>query len=353
MRGGETMNKIKKGFTLLELIIVMAIFSILMVGVMALIKPVSNMFKNTAISEKTYSYANNVQQYLQTKLEYAEDVYVGTSSKMGLTSDGVANNEEIAKLVEKFRLNHFEETVLTHDQGNTLEYINGKIHVVRLVNKDGTDSQGNAVRKGQITHRVYDFNSKSDAKIADDTVVDEVAELNPAYLSGRDAAYDFSYTLGGTAKLKTVTPTDDKGDPISSKETFKALDMDINDNPINISHSTLSLSIVLNKRTGGIIDVPEKAPNKAYKAFATPCALQIINLPLTNISNRCGRLTADDNTFGLKRPRKPDPSDPSAILHVQYDGESGYGYYQKDADEYVNFDDDIYFIYCFTDEIES
>lgn len=352
MRGGETMNKIKKGFTLLELIIVMAIFSILMVGVMALIKPVSNMFKNTAISEKTYSYANNIQQYLQTKLEYAEDVYVGTSSNMGLTSDGVANNEKIAQLVEDFRFKHFEETVLTHDQGNTLEYINGKIHVVRLVNKDGTDSHGNDVKKGQITHRVYDFNSKSDAKIADDTVVDEVAELNPAFLTGRDAAYDFNYSLG-SGNLKTVTPTDAMGDPISTKETYKALEKDINDDLINISHSTLSLSIVLNKRSGGTIDVPAKDPLKAYKAFATPCALQIVNLPLTNISNRCGRLTADDNTYGLKRPRKPDPSDASAILHVQYDGEAGYGYNQKDADDQVNFDDDIYFIYCFTDEIES
>ena len=47
-------KSIKKGFTLVELIVVMAIFSILMVGVMSLITPVSNMFKSTAISEKTY-----------------------------------------------------------------------------------------------------------------------------------------------------------------------------------------------------------------------------------------------------------------------------------------------------------
>jgi prepilin-type N-terminal cleavage/methylation domain-containing protein len=348
MCGGETMNKIKKGFTLIELIIVMAIFSILMVGVMALIKPVSNMFKNTAISEKTYSYANNVQQYLQTKLEYAEDVYVGTSSDMGLTSDGVANNEKIAKLVEKLRVDSFEEAVLTHDQGNTLEYINGKIHVVRLVNKDGKDSRGKDVRKGQITHRVYDFNSKSDAKIADDTVVDEVAELNPAFLSGRDAAYDFNYSLG-SGNLKTVTPTDDVGKSISTKETYKALDKDIKDDPINITHSTLSLSIVLNKRTGGTIDVPAYGENKAYKAFATPCALQIVNLPLTNISNRCGRFTDDDKTYGLKRPIKDVKN---GSVRLQADGEPSWGF-TKNADDQVNFDDDIYFIYCFTDEIES
>ena len=48
-------RKVKKGFTLVELIVVMAIFSILMVGVMAITKPVSAIFRNTSISEKTYS----------------------------------------------------------------------------------------------------------------------------------------------------------------------------------------------------------------------------------------------------------------------------------------------------------
>lgn len=343
------MNKIKKGFTLLELIIVMAIFSILMVGVMALIKPVSNMFKNSAISEKTYSYANNVQQYLQTKLEYAEDVYVGTSSKMGLTSDGAANNEEIAKLVEKFRYTHFAEAVLTHDGGNSIEYINGKIHVIRLVNSDGTDSNGDPVRKGQITHRVYDFNSNKDAKIPNDIVVDEVAELNPAYLSGRDAAYDFNYALGNS-KLKKVTPTDVNGDPVKTKEEYMALDNDIQDKEIkDITHSTLALSIVLNKRSGGIIEVPAKDSINAYTAFATPCALQIVNLPLTNISNRCGRLTDDDKTYGLPRPIKNN----AGKVVLPADGETGIGYDKSAVDKQINFDDDIYFIYCFTDEIES
>ncbi len=342
------MNKIKKGFTLLELIIVMAIFSILMVGVMALIKPVSNMFKNTAISEKTYSYANNVQQYLQSKLEYAEDVYVGTSSKMTLTSDGEANNAAIAKLVEDFRFSHFADVVLTHDKGDTTEYVNGKIHVIRLVNNDGTDSHGDPVRKGQITHRVYNFNSETDAKIAEDTVVDEVAELNPAFLTGRDAAYDFNYALGAS-NLKTVTPTDDKGKAISTKETFKALDKDMEDLKTGISPSTLSLSIVLNKRTGGTIDVPAYGEYGEYKAFATPCALQIVNLPLTNISNRCGRLSDGKNTFGLARPKRPK----GGSVAIQASGETGKGYTQEDVDDEVNFDDDIYFIYCFTDEIES
>jgi len=70
------MNKIKKGFTLIELIIVMAIFSILLLATMALTRPVSRMFSKTSLQEKTYSYANNIQEYLQGALEYSDSLYV-------------------------------------------------------------------------------------------------------------------------------------------------------------------------------------------------------------------------------------------------------------------------------------
>ena len=343
-------KSIKKGFTLVELIVVMGIFSILMVGVMSLIGPVSNMFKSTAISEKTYAYANNVQQYLQTKLEYSESVYIGSSAKMGLTNDGVANNEKIAELVENFRYKHFADTITTTDGGDTLTYLNGKIHVIRMVNSDGTLSNGDPVKKGQITHRVYDFNSKADAKIELDTVVDEVPELNAAFLDARDAAYDFSYTMGA-GTLITHTPTDDSGKAIDTKERYKVVDKDLGNKLTDISSSNLTFSIVLNKKAGGFIDC--KGSNAAgeyeYRAFAAPCAIQVMNLPLTNFVHRCGRV--GDAGTGLQRPRLR----PTAKLGIeeQTPAEAGDGCTVSSLDTNFDFTQDIYFIYCYTDEIDS
>jgi prepilin-type N-terminal cleavage/methylation domain-containing protein len=52
------MDKMKKsvlkGFTLVELMVVMAIFSVLMAAALALTTPVSRMYKYTALAEKTY-----------------------------------------------------------------------------------------------------------------------------------------------------------------------------------------------------------------------------------------------------------------------------------------------------------
>ena len=299
-------KKVKKGFTLLELIVVMAIFSILMVGVMALVTPVSNMFKSAAMSEKTYSYANNVQQYLQTKLEYAEDVYIGTSAKMGLTEDGAANDAKLAELVEKFRISHFKEVVKTDDGGSTIDYVNGKIQVVRLVNKDGKLRNGDPVKKGQITRRVYDFNSAEDQTIKADADVEEVAELNPAFLDANDAAYDFSYVLGAgdlvakkKSDLKPIVAND-----LKAKEDYKVLDNDYNNNFTLINSTNLSLTILLNKKAAGFAECQGTgdAGTFNYRAFATPCSIQIVNLPLTNIAYRSKRNPSVAK--GLQRPCK-------------------------------------------------
>jgi prepilin-type N-terminal cleavage/methylation domain-containing protein len=351
MRGGETMNKIKKGFTLLELIIVMAIFSILMVGVMALIKPVSNMFKSASISEKTYSYANNVQQYLQTKLEYAENVYVGTADKMGLTEDGAANDEKLAEYVEKFRTDYFNEVVKSPDGGSTIEYVNGKIHVVRLVNKDGTLRDGTPVKKGQITHRVYNFNSKESSKIGADADVEEVAELNHVFLDARDAAYDFSYVLGVQKLIgksqSSLSPVN--SDDLKDNEEYKVLENDYTNAYKDFNSNGLSLTVVLNKRSGGTVECEgsDGAGNFSYKAFATPCTVQIVNLPLTNIAQRSNH--GEVKAIGITRPYKED-----GVVKMQ-----GVGIFkpkeafQNITNNIVDLDHDIYFIYCFTDEIES
>lgn len=65
------MKKIK-GFTLIELIIVMAIFSGIAVGAMAMIKPAMKLFNNTAEFEKANADADNVKRYIEDNLRYAD-----------------------------------------------------------------------------------------------------------------------------------------------------------------------------------------------------------------------------------------------------------------------------------------
>lgn len=66
------MRKRLKGFTLIELIIVMAIFGVIMAAAIGLMSPVSKMFKSTASYEQTRSAVDNIQRYLSGTLRYAD-----------------------------------------------------------------------------------------------------------------------------------------------------------------------------------------------------------------------------------------------------------------------------------------
>ncbi|WP_028517992.1 type II secretion system protein [Ruminococcus flavefaciens] len=340
-------KRIKKGFTLVELIVVMAIFSILMVAVMALTGPVQRLFQKTALAEKTYSYANNIQLYLQGKLEYAEDVYVGTTDKLDFNGVNGVDDEDIAKLVETFRKEHFENTV-TYD-GNKANYMKGNIHVIKLCNSDTKLKSGEEVPRGQIIHRVYGFTSN--IPISSTSAYTETADLNKAFFDAVDSVYNYNYALGSSnLKVVKMPPDSDLDDAAKAKidrdVVYRALDKDIEDSPTGISATTLAVSIVLDKKDTGSIDIPAFGSQKACRAFASPVSVQIANLPLTNIAIRENHSSSPK---GVKRPMMEAEGDP---VKLQGDGAVGYAVScDKYASSTFDFQNDIYFVYAYTDEM--
>ena len=350
-------RKVKKGFTLVELIVVMAIFSILMVGVMAITKPVSAIFRNTSISEKTYSYANNIQTYLQGKLEYSENLIVTTTSNMDIDGDGDVDDADIAGWAERYRASHYQPTFGTPPvqmsavgyNGHDVVYLKGKVHVLRLLNNDDTTLN---LKRGEITHRVFDFDTKTPiATLAPYPA--EKSELNPAFFDAQDSAYNFSYALG--ASNLTVVPTPTGGD---SNEIYRALDKDYENDNSGINANKLDLTIVLDKKTGGSVDETrvKNSSTFSYRAFRSPVAIQIANLPLTNIAARNRRIATP---VGVARPlfnnstKVVTEADPSDAVQCGKGFAWGDQYFSNTVlPPKVDFDDDIYFIYSYTDEIE-
>lgn len=70
------MKKRLKGFTLIELIIVLAIFSVIMVGALSLVDPVSKINSRAKVNENSYAYVDNIQNYLQDSLEFSDHLWV-------------------------------------------------------------------------------------------------------------------------------------------------------------------------------------------------------------------------------------------------------------------------------------
>jgi prepilin-type N-terminal cleavage/methylation domain-containing protein len=339
MTGGADMNrKTKKGFTLIELIIVMAIFSILLLGAMMITQPVTRMYRNTTLSEKTYAYANNIQTYVQGRLEYAEDMEVATSDNLDLDSNGKFEETDLAIWAENFRKAHWDQTVGYN--GKDVVPLKGSIHIMRLLNNaDGT------IPQGQITDRVYEF--KSDQTIPTSDKPTQELMLNDAFFTSKDSAYNFSYALGSTTLVPVATPS---GASDSKGEIYRALANDKDNKSADIGVLKLALTIVLDKKTGGSIDV--NAGSYSYRAFADPVAIQIATLPLTNISHRSNHTT---NAKGLPRPYK-DPATNDIFVQAEGAGSlgsSGIAYDDLLATKTIDFNNDIYFIYAYTDEIRN
>ena len=70
------MKKKFKGFTLIELIIVMAIFSVIMFAAFQLIGPIGKQFSSTSQYEGARATLDNVKRYLDGTIRYADKVYV-------------------------------------------------------------------------------------------------------------------------------------------------------------------------------------------------------------------------------------------------------------------------------------
>ena len=362
---------VKKGFTLTELIVVVAVFSIIMVAVMSLIDPVSNIYKNTALSERTYSNANSIQTYVQTQLEYAESMVVATSNNIG-DGAGDVTSAELQELVEEYGRTHFNYIITgkgkagAESELDSVCWTNGNIHVLRLVNS-GDD-------RGQVMESAYPFRSNDDANngfnLVDPSSVTEQPMINPAFFQARDARYNYTYALGTCRFVNVPVPTG--GDPES---TYRAIDLDFSGTDMLTSEyganrTNFSLSIVIDKagkENQGSMDVVADDGN-IYRAFRSPATIQsapisLVAINSTDAGKADGLQIRPDPLGSVCRPIKWEGTEPIEYQHpeapYEADRHCGWGFYHKRLDgsnkelisSQIDCTEDIYFIYAYTDEM--
>lgn len=169
------MKKIK-GFTLIELIIVMAVMSILLIGIMQMMKPIRGTFVDSTYYEAQRNTQNGVITYLSENLRYATNVGIYTSGTVGSAIDDFKNN-----VVD-----------------NT--YAENEIHVITIDNKRDYTYNGATGFRGRV------IVNKPTATGYDKTKADDPTS-NSARVALSEAYYgDCSYSINITPVTSGIFP---------------------------------------------------------------------------------------------------------------------------------------------------
>jgi prepilin-type N-terminal cleavage/methylation domain-containing protein len=223
-------KKILKGFTLIELIIVMAIFTIVMYSVTQLIDPVSKYFVRSSNFESTTACLDNITRAIEGNLQYADRVRAyseydpGTIVSLNSTSSGTDLLDESSGLAISADLkSQIAGFYNDYFQNRRFLGCKGKIHVMifdnesRPVNDTGVpDSSVNPLEftklgdyskyyanKGRIIRLTFDFDNYGTNNNADEVL--KTIQAEGWYVNQKlYGNFDYSYTLGDSSVAATT-----------------------------------------------------------------------------------------------------------------------------------------------------
>ncbi len=316
-----------KGFTLVELVIVMAIFTILMAAVMALIDPVARMMKKATVQEANAAAVDNVKRYIEGNLKYANaiEAHMGaltntTDLTMLDVSTDVAKDNAIKTVAENFAQQYYinKSQYYDHDIGGANKPFQGKIRIMEIDNVNG----------GRINEYVVDFEAgytylEADNNIASSTYQQFVnKKIEPAKIIDIDSdgdivevnsdvinpAYYENYRFFIEPGYKELAATTiEAGDDDEYTATFRPIERKKDDGTTytidSFNTSMFSMSIVTYKIDASY---PLSADDTATtedetRLFESPFAISNITMSLVNIDSAFTKLSNLRQYYGPVR----------------------------------------------------
>lgn len=208
-----------KGFTLIELIIVVAIFSIILALVMSFIDPVAKLMTKASTRERTAAYVDNIADYIDNSIHYSRfiRVYNGGFCSNSDSTDPITESEAVKALVEDMLDNAVDF------EGNSIK---GQARVLKLINTATTDCPV----QGQVYESLYRFTTGVHIEDADDPsniITKSPTSVTSSYTNQEiindEHLQDYSYYYKtGFYTLNPLTDTDKYIDPTTNEKRFAA-----------------------------------------------------------------------------------------------------------------------------------
>lgn len=224
-----------KGFTLLELIIVLAIFSIIMYSITQLLDPVSKFFVRSSNFETTTACIDNMTRAIEGNLQYADRIRAYAAFEPGNLSgtpietqnDSVTGaalsdmlSDDLKNQIRSFYNDFFADRCYLGCKGQIHVLIFDNDHHVAddvaLNYGKLSDYSENFANSGKIIRLTFDFDNYEGNKTADEVLANGSAEC--WYVNQKlYGNYDYTFSLGDsslaavpattTAPVVTTAPT--------------------------------------------------------------------------------------------------------------------------------------------------
>lgn len=251
------MKKTLKGFTLIELIVVMFIITILMAGIMQMFKPIRETFVDSTLYETRRTSQSGIIQYVSESLRYATDL-------------GIYNENNIDDAVEEFAKNYCREN------GSVTEADVKKAAEVIIIDNtanayefNGHDHMGRLLRRKNVNSSSLNETLGDGVRIA----------LGPAYYGDNDyaiklakpdeTAADYPELSGDDLTKELADWSADEGIRITVASTARYSTKTLQENALNDADGVFGDDIVKTEglvvcpnlaRLGGLFDVEKDPP---------------------------------------------------------------------------------------------
>ncbi len=292
----------QKGFTLIELIIVLAIFSIILTLVLSFIDPVAKLMSKASIKERTAAYVDNIEEYVDNSIHYAKFIRVYEGGFTDAVEQSVAASDEQAAV--KSFVDWFFGGVVDPNG----DPIKGKVRVMKLINNNvagleaghiyesvydftaaesyekfvgtGTfDDKGNEIKKREVHIRP----GGSDSVITSDVSQQNIEIINPEHFND----YNYYYKLG-FYNLKPI-PTSDKAYKDAGKTSYYSWLVPMEDsaeNEITYDSNTgknFALNVVAYQNGGKEAHTYNDGTNDVtVDIFKSPCHMSTASMAFIN-----------------------------------------------------------------------
>lgn len=253
------MKKVRKGFTLVEMIVVLAIFSIIMFSIVQLLPPVSKFFVRSTNFENTTACVDNMKRCIEGNLKYANRVraydgyvpYTRTWDASAGKYDYIptTGTDGLAENLERFYDEFFKDRKFIDSSGviYVLCFDNTELasdtelanDFERLADfSEGKSPEFEPFNSGKILQYQFKFDNY-------DTSLDEFSEVFASRETNAWAVnqklygnFEYKFILGGTdatvSGVSVAASTDTSGNEITPAYSFNPQDFSISINMCEI-----------------------------------------------------------------------------------------------------------------------